>query len=225
MEDYVAGLGGRNSGVEVHYPPMEITKFQAGNRSRGRQLIGVDSSQFVVMYMGSFFEFSGLPEVITEYSRSAKGASKLVLVGGGQQDSTLRKLVKDLDLEGEVLFTGFVSFEDLPDYLSAADVLINPMKKSLVSDTALPNKVIQYLLAESRVVSMKLIGLHAVLGDDLDIEWVTTPNETIEAAFRIPGTRISADDVKNRRTKLEFLFGPHTVNELINSLSKLAVKP
>ena len=225
MEEYISGLGGRNSGVEVHYPSMEIRKFQAGNRSRGRQLIGVDSSQFVVMYMGSFFEFSGLPEVITEYSRTAKGASKLVLVGGGQQDSRLRELVKELDLEGEVLFTGFVSFEDLPDYLSAADVLINPMKKSLVSDTALPNKVIQYLLAESRVVSMKLIGLHAVLGDDLDIEWVTTPNETIEAAFRIPGTRISADDVKNRRTKLEFLFGPHTVDELINSLSKLAVKP
>ena len=223
MDNYVATLGQRRSGVEVHYPPMEITKFQAGNRSRGRQLIGVHSSQFVVMYMGSFFEFSGLPEVVSEYSRGNFRGSKLVLVGGGQQDSRLRKLVKDLGLESDVLFTGFVCFEDLPDYLSAADVLINPMKKSLVSDTALPNKVIQYLLAGKPVVSTNLKGLTSTFRDFDDLHWVTSPEECIRKAFA-NNAQTSERDSSENSCRLEEIFGENSISRFESFLESAVTK-
>jgi glycosyltransferase involved in cell wall biosynthesis len=223
MADYVAALGKRKSGVEVQYPSMEIRQFQAGNRSRGRQLIGVDSSQFVLMYMGSFFEFSGLPEVVSEYSRSNFRGSKLVLVGGGKQDLSLRKLVKDLGLESDVLFTGFVPFEDLPDYLSAADVLINPMKKSLVSDTALPNKVIQYLLADRPVVSTNLKGLTSIFRDFDDLHWVTSPEECIRKAFANNAQTSERDSSENSR-RLEEMFGENSISRFESFLESAVTK-
>jgi hypothetical protein len=99
------------------------------------------------------------------------------------------------------------------------------MKKSLVSDTALPNKVIQYLLAKSRVVSVQLSGLHAVFKEEMCVEWVQTPRETIEAALRFSGPRTSAADLKKRRDKLKLLFGSNTLDKFIFSLSKLVDKP
>jgi glycosyltransferase involved in cell wall biosynthesis len=210
MEEFVAALGQRQSGVEVHYPPMAIAKFQKGDRSKGRQLIGIEDSDFVVMYMGSFFEFSGLPEVIAEYSRIRPLDSKLLLVGGGKQDSRLRELVKNLNLETEVLFTGFVSFEDLPDYLSAADVLINPMKKSLVSDTALPNKVIQYLLAARPVVSTDLKGLTSTLRDFDNLQWTSSPEECIRKALTNKALS-SETDSTDYSQRLEEIFGKNAI--------------
>jgi glycosyltransferase involved in cell wall biosynthesis len=210
MEEFVAALGQRQSGVEVHYPPMAIAKFQQGDRSKGRQLIGIDNSDFVVMYMGSFFEFSGLPEVIAEYSRIRPLRSKLVLVGGGKQDSRLRELVKNLNLESEVLFTGFVFFDDLPDYLSAADALINPMKKSLVSDTALPNKVIQYLLAARPVVSTDLKGLISTLRDFDNLQWTSSPEECIRKALTNKALS-SETDSTDYSQRLEEIFGKNAI--------------
>jgi glycosyltransferase involved in cell wall biosynthesis len=223
MEDYVAALVQRKSEVEVHYPPMAITKFQAGNRSRGRQQISVDDSDFVVMYMGSFFEFSGLPEVVKEFSRSRSRVSKLVLVGGGQQDSRLRQLVKDLDLEREVLFTGFVSFDDLPDVLSAADVLINPLKKSLVSDTALPNKVIQYLLADRPVVSTNLKGLTTTFRDFDNLNWVTSPEECIRKALANISRTSERESSENSR-RLEERFGENSISKFESFLESAVTK-
>jgi glycosyltransferase involved in cell wall biosynthesis len=210
MEEFVAALGQRRSGVEVHYPPMAIANFQQGDRSKGRQLIGIDNSDFVVMYMGSFFEFSGLPEVIAEYSRIRPLRSKLVLVGGGKQDSRLRELVKNLNLESEVLFTGFVFFDDLPDYLSAADALINPMKKSLVSDTALPNKVIQYLLAARPVVSTDLKGLISTLRDFDNLQWTSSPEECIRKALTNKALS-SETDSTDYSQRLEEIFGKNAI--------------
>ena len=223
MEEFVAALGQRRSGVEVHYPPMAIAKFQQGDRSKGRQLIGIDNSDFVVMYMGSFFEFSGLPEVIAEYSRIRPLDSKLLLVGGGKQDSRLRELVKNLNLETEVLFTGFVSFEDLPDYLSAADVLINPMKKSLVSDTALPNKVIQYLLAARPVMSTNLKGLTSTLRDFDNLQWTSSPEECIRKALTNEALS-SETDSTDYSQRLEEIFGKNAIARFEHFLETVVAK-
>jgi glycosyltransferase involved in cell wall biosynthesis len=223
MEEFVTALGQRRSGVEVHYPPMAIAKFQKGDRSKGRHLIGIDNSDFVVMYMGSFFEFSGLPEVIAEYSRIRPLDSKLLLVGGGKQDSRLRELVKNLNLETEVLFTGFVSFEDLPDYLSAADALINPMKKSLVSDTALPNKVIQYLLAARPVVSTDLKGLTSTLRDFDNLQWTSSPEECIRKALANKSLALETDS-SDYSHRLGEIFGENAIARFEHFLETAVAK-
>jgi glycosyltransferase involved in cell wall biosynthesis len=146
--------------------------------------------------MGSFFYFSGLPEVI-KAMRSAPENVKLVLVGGGQQEARLQRLVEKHGSQHRILFTGFVSFDLLPAYLKLADIAINPMDISLVSNTAFPNKVIQYLAAGVPVVSTKLESLHRTFPNSPALCFVSSPVDVVAAALDMISTGKSADDISS----------------------------
>jgi len=166
MAKYCMSMGAEPKRISVDLPPIDLEHFgrASGHRKEIRKTLGLDQNHQVILYMGSFFYFSGLPEFVREFAKRASGNQRLVLIGGGEQERELRKLVSELDVDEKVIFTGFVSFGDLPRYLSAADVAINTMHRSLVSNAALPNKVIQYLAAGLPVVSTDLDGLRFTLG-------------------------------------------------------------
>lgn len=185
MLEYCQNLAGRKlSGAAVHYPPLDLTAFRVGSRIRGRTLLGLGDSEQIVMYMGSFFYFSGLPEVIESMTAAPK-RFKLVLVGGGEQEKELQELVIRNDLGDRVRFAGVISFHELPHVLSAADVAINPMHRTLVSNAALPNKVLQYLACRVPVVSTKLDGLLATFGQSAPISWVDSPDAVVPQAIAL----------------------------------------
>jgi glycosyltransferase involved in cell wall biosynthesis len=135
--------------------------------------------------MGSFFYFSGLPEVISEFVKSAGPDTLLLLIGGGEQDEQLRGLVEKLGIGDRVLFTGFVHFSELPAYLGVADVAINSMQASLVSNAAFPNKVIQYMASSLPVVSTNLEGLRKTFGELEGILFAPSPHEVVREACRL----------------------------------------
>ena len=184
MLRYCQQTSGRTGSSEVHYPPINLSLLAGGDRKRGRKSLSVQEDDRIILYLGSFFYFSGLPEVLQEMAKTEANL-KLVLVGGGEQDQELRGLVKQHRLDDSVIFTGMVPFEALPDLLACADVAINPMKKTLVSDAALPNKVLQYMAAGIPVVSTRLEGLAAALGDFSGITWASCPEEVARAAFSL----------------------------------------
>ena len=223
MADYISKLGARVDGIEVHFPPMALEKYRAGDMERGRRLIGVNDSDQVTLYMGSFYYFSGLAEVVEEFARLAPATHvKLVLVGGGELEDGIRGLVKDLHLDAQVTLTGFVGFDDLPDYLAAADVLINPMKKGLVSDTALPNKVIQYLAASKPVVSTSLKGVALTFAGYSGLHLVDTPEDCMTKALDLLAHERQTDFNSNHRL-LDEVFGPSNLKSFENFLEKAAV--
>jgi len=134
--------------------------------------------------MGSFFYFSGLAEVLRGLAL-LKDKPQLVLVGGGEQEAELRRIAKGLQLEEFVTFTGFVEFEELPAYLSIADVAINPMAPSLVSHKALPNKVLQYMASGLPVVTTHLDGLSSVFSEAEGIHTVSDSEMVLTAAMEM----------------------------------------
>lgn len=184
MLRYCEQSSGRTGPSEVHYPPLNLSLLEGGDRKRGRQALSLEEGDQVILYLGSFFYFSGLPEVLQEMAE-AKTNAKLLLVGGGEQDLELRGLAKELGLLNSVVFPGMVPFKALPDILASADVAINPMKKTLVSDVALPNKVLQYMAAGIPVVSTRLDGLIAALGNSPGVTWASGPQEVARAAFTL----------------------------------------
>jgi glycosyltransferase involved in cell wall biosynthesis len=176
MARYCIESGTRTLPSEVNLPPLDATHFKVATTSSSisRASLGVRPEEKVLMYMGSFFYFSGLVEVIRAFHEQnlKEQDFKLILVGGGEKDAELRALVRDLELQESVIFTGFVDYKVLGEYLSLADIFINPMKPDLVSNTAFPHKVLQYMASGRPVVSTKLSGLYETFGDTSGIAWV-----------------------------------------------------
>jgi glycosyltransferase involved in cell wall biosynthesis len=191
MADYCRTMGAEAAKTFVDLPPIDLSHFANGlsQRDQVRSKLGIPSESKVILYMGSFFYFSGLPQLVDEFARSAKDDNVLVLVGGGEQDQELRHQVATLGLTKKVLFTGFVGFNELPSYLAAADVAVNPMLSSLVSNAAFPNKVIQYLATGLAVATTKLKGLELTFGDVPGIRYSETPEQVMRDALEMSSSR------------------------------------
>lgn len=187
MAKYCISMGANPDKTVVDLPPLDLKHFERGSSSKAdsRTELGVGIESKVILYMGSFFYFSGLPEAIKRFAELNKGEADLILVGGGEQDHELRALVDTLGVRDRVQFTGFVNFDNLPKYLSAADVAINPMHRSLVSNAAFPNKVIQYMATALPVVSTRLDGLELTFGDLPGLRFAEDSEGVIDEAFRM----------------------------------------
>ena len=191
MAEYCRTLGSDADRTFVDLPPIDLSHFAEGSSSREqvRSKLGIAKDVKVILYMGSFFYFSGLPQLIDEFSRSSGQGEVLILVGGGEQDQELRDQVARLGLTERVFFTGFVGFDLLPDYLAAADVAVNPMQASLVSNAAFPNKVIQYLATGLAVATTRLKGLVLTFGDVPGIRYSETPEAVMRDALELAASK------------------------------------
>jgi glycosyltransferase involved in cell wall biosynthesis len=173
-------------------------------------ILGIDQTDKVITYMGSFFYFSGLPQVVKRFSElaSKEKSVKLLLIGGGEQDKELRDMVSQLNLTDRVIFTGFVSYDDLPSYLSLSTVAINPLEISRVASIAFPNKVLQYLATGLPVVSTRLEGLVSALSEVNGLVWENSPSEVLDEAVRVAKTINNVYSKRHAATGLHELFSP-----------------
>ena len=188
MAKYCEELSKRTGKTAVHFPPLDLSHFQNSSRDLAlRSALGIADFDQVIVYMGSFFYFSGLRDAIDEFAKASKTSSnlKFLLVGGGEQDSELRQRVVALGLTEKVIFTGFVSYQDLPRYLRIADVAVNTLEPTLVANVAFPNKVLQYMAAGLPVVSTRLEGLEQTFGERAGITWASDSMGVIRAASKL----------------------------------------
>ena len=188
MAKYCDELSQRTGQTVVHSPPLDLGHFQKSSMDLAlRSALGITEGDRVFVYMGSFFYFSGLSDALNEFANVSKSSPnlKFLLVGGGEQDSELRQRVSALGLSEKVIFTGFVSYADLPRYLKVADVAVNTLEPTLVANVAFPNKVLQYMAAGLPVVSTKLDGLFSVFEDQTGIVWAEDARAVIREASKL----------------------------------------
>ncbi len=191
MAEYCTSMGSDAQKTFVNLPPIDLSHFAEGSSKREyvRSKLGIAIDSKVILYMGSFFYFSGLPQLIDEFAKRGDSDHLLVLVGGGEQDQELRGQVARLGLKDKVLFTGFIGFDELPGYLAAADVAVNPMQASLVSNAAFPNKVIQYLATGLAVATTRLKGLELTFGEVAGIRYSEKPETVMRDALDLASSK------------------------------------
>lgn len=188
MANYCVELGARSRPSKVHFPPLDLSHFSHQGRDQDlRRSLRFKEEDRVLVYMGSFFYFSGLVDALEEFAEVSKSAPnlKFLLIGGGEQDSELRQKVERLGLSEKVVFTGFISYQELPRYLKIADIAVNTLEPTLVANVAFPNKVLQYMAAGLPVVSTRLDGLEQTFGDRAGITWANDSKGVIRAASKL----------------------------------------
>ncbi|MEB0201774.1 glycosyltransferase [Cryobacterium sp. 5I3] len=221
MAEYCIETSKRTLPTVVDLPPIDFSHFDSTDVPGLRASLTLLEKDRVILYMGSFFDFSGLDVFVRGIAPALQEHAdlKVVLVGGGDLDQPLRELVGVLGLESRVIFTGIVPYSALPGYLKIADVAINPFVPQLLTHLALPHKVLQYMAAGVPVVSSSLTGLRGVLGDHSGVTWVDGPDEVADAALRL-----AYADADERRavvkTQLECIEVTFSKEEAVASLER-----
>ena len=187
LAKYCRAIRGCRQSVSVEKPPLDIDHFQARKEKHldTRRSMGIPQTATVYLYMGSFFYFSGLEDVLESFAKHSQRHEYLVLIGGGETESALRELASKLQVRNRIIFAGMIPYVSLPEHLRIADVALNPMQVSLVSNAAIPNKILQYLSCELPVVTTRLLGLTSSgLESELLFE-VATPKDVFLKAKHV----------------------------------------
>ena len=119
----------------------------------------------VAGFIGSFYEFEGLECLLDAMARlrSRLPDARLVLVGGGEQEAILPKLVEQLGLGDRVIITGRVPHKDVARYYSVMDVLVYPRVRNRTTALTTPLKPLEAMAMGKAVVGSDVGGIHEIL--------------------------------------------------------------
>jgi len=132
-------------------------------------LAGPGSTGFgpVIGFIGSFYDYEGLDDLIAAMPRlrTHQPGAKLLLVGGGPMDATLRQQAAASPPADAIIFTGRVPHDAVDSYYSLIDILAYPRKQSRLTDLVTPLKPLE-AMAQGRIVAASDVGGHKELISD-----------------------------------------------------------
>jgi PEP-CTERM/exosortase A-associated glycosyltransferase len=131
------------------------------------QEIGLNPDGAVIGFIGSFYDYEGLDDLIAALPklRETQANAQLLLVGGGPMDEALRKQAAASPAADAIHFTGRVPHDQVERYYSLIDVLAYPRKLSRLTDLVTPLKPLE-AMAQGRLVAASDVGGHRELMKD-----------------------------------------------------------
>ena len=90
---------------------------------------------------------------------------KLLMVGDGNDRNRLEKLSQSLNLKQNVIFTGWVSRFQIPDYIASADIGVSFVPPFPIFQISSPTKLVEYMAVGKAVVGNDIPDQKEVIGD------------------------------------------------------------
>ncbi len=115
----------------------------------------------VIGYIGSFYDYEGLDDLINAMPLMQTNAH-LLLVGGGPMEDALRAQSKASTASHRIHFVGRVSHDEVERYYSLVDILAYPRKRMRLTDLVTPLKPLE-AMAQGRLVAASDVGGHKEL--------------------------------------------------------------
>lgn len=159
---------------EIIPAPVDLQRFsyQEGPGQVFREKFGLGQG-LVVLFLGSHWSVKGGALLLHAFQQllHKRGDVKLIITGdveGCTPDDDLRELSRDLHLTDRVIFTGFLSEEEVVAALSAADILVEPKTGDVANYASFPQKLAEYLAMGKPVIAAAVgdIPLYLCSGDN-----------------------------------------------------------
>lgn len=147
---------------------VDIDKFAVGGKPDNelKMKLGLGNSR-VLGFIGSFYAYEGLDLLIDALPAILRQMPdvKVLLVGGGPQDTALKQQVMRLDLRDRVVFTGRVPHDEVNRYYDLIDVLTYPRHPMRLTELVTPLKPLE-AMAQGRLMVASDVGGHKELIQD-----------------------------------------------------------
>ncbi len=134
----------------------------------------------VILFVGGLRDRKGLPYLIQAMKRIRKEVPNTVLVicGEGSQRESLQRMSRELGISEHVIFTGEVSYKDLPKYYAACDVFVLPSNYEAQGIVLL-----EAMSSQRAVVATRVGGIPETVGADAGL--LVPPRDPSELARAI----------------------------------------
>jgi glycosyltransferase involved in cell wall biosynthesis len=166
LRQYCIGHGAQSEKSSVIYPGIDTKRFfPSAPRKDLQATLGIRPSDSVLVFMGSIFRFSGLVELFLELTPALRNdpSLKLLILGDGEDLDRLRKLAHSNQLQSQVITPGRIEYDLLADHLCLGHVALLPFRQELVTHSALPGKILQYLACGLPTIATPLNGLLSMI--------------------------------------------------------------
>ncbi|WP_170003668.1 TIGR04063 family PEP-CTERM/XrtA system glycosyltransferase [Pseudopontixanthobacter vadosimaris] len=162
--------------------------------------LGEAASGPVVGFIGSFYDYEGLDDLVAAMPllRQEAPGARLLLVGGGPREAALKAQAAALGLDDAVIFTGRVPHDLVERYYSLIDILAYPRKASRLTELVTPLKPLE-AMAQGRIVAASDVGGHRELMRDGETGILFPPDDPAacaEALARCWADRAGWDDIR-----------------------------
>ena len=165
-ERYVT-LGAKPEQVRVVADAVDTELFRKRNKVSARQLLDIDQSAFVVMYVGQMYKWKGVETLICAENRLSED-TQVWLVGGTPEELPR---IEELVLQAapnRIKLSGYVRPTQVPWYMSSADVLVLPNsgQEDISRYYTSPLKLFEYMASGRPIVASDLPALREILAHD-----------------------------------------------------------
>jgi len=143
----------------------ELFRPRADEARKIRSAAGWEN-KFVVSYIGTMGMAQGLETVIDAAARLQACAPQILLlfVGDGAEKERITRLVRKQGMKN-VEFVDQQPRENIPNYISASDLCVVPLRKSALFKTVLPTKLLEFMACGKPVI-IGVDGLARKIVDD-----------------------------------------------------------
>jgi glycosyltransferase involved in cell wall biosynthesis len=184
LKDYAVEMGGSASKISVIPAGVDLEKFNPRvDGSSIREKYGIKKDDILLFFMGWIYEFSGMKEVAESLSTTDNENIKLMIVGEGDLYEPLLKMKSEKNLDGKLILTGKVPFEEIPGHIAAADICLLPAYKNEIMMNIVPIKVYEYMAMGKPVIATSLPGIQKEFGLDSGINYIENSDDTLEKAI------------------------------------------
>ena len=147
---------------------VNIRKFKYG--AEPKQSLREDlalKNKIVLGFIGSFYAYEGIPLLLEALPKILleKPQVRLLLVGGGPQETLIKQKAKYLGIEYQVIFTGRVPHDQVQDYYNLVDIFVYPRLPMRLTELVTPLKPLE-AMAQGRLVIASDVGGHKELIKD-----------------------------------------------------------
>lgn len=108
----------------VDIPNGVDTDLFAPGSSDVRKRLGIPEDAFVVVFVARFQQVKNHPMLLRAFAqlKAHRPDARLLLAGSGPMEGELRELIKNLEMEKEVIFLGETPYDQIPGVYRAGDV-------------------------------------------------------------------------------------------------------
>jgi glycosyltransferase involved in cell wall biosynthesis len=103
-----------------------LNRLKNSNLGKLRELLGLCSNEVVFLFCGKLIPRKKAADLLKALALVADSSARVIIIGDGPEKNALETLSKNLEISGQVIFTGLVAYHELAAYYAMASVLIVP---------------------------------------------------------------------------------------------------